>query len=140
MVSCTGKEGSAVDQKRIGRFLKELRKEKGLTQEQMAERLGVSGRTVSRWETGSNMPDISLLTEIAGLTAGGPGEAAALYCKSLVNVSVIMILLHSTGTLYRFRQGDRESSLPMPVRIALAAACAFAVAAVLRLALSALPG
>lgn len=54
-----------MDQKRIGAFLKELRKEKGITQEQFAEELHVSGRTVSRWETGSNMPDISLLVAIA---------------------------------------------------------------------------
>lgn len=54
-----------MDQKKIGRFLKELRNEKGLTQEQLVEKLNVSGRTVSRWETGSNMPDISLLVEIA---------------------------------------------------------------------------
>jgi transcriptional regulator with XRE-family HTH domain len=54
-----------MDQIKIGAFLKELRKEKDLTQEQLAEKLNVSGRTVSRWETGSNMPDISLLIEIA---------------------------------------------------------------------------
>ena len=54
-----------MDQIKIGAFLKELRKEKNLTQEQFAEQLGVSSRTVSRWETGNNMPDISLLTEIA---------------------------------------------------------------------------
>lgn len=54
-----------MDQKRIGSFLKELRREKGITQEEFAEILNVSGRTVSRWETGSNMPDISLLVEIA---------------------------------------------------------------------------
>ena len=54
-----------MDQKKIGSFLKELRKEKEITQEQFAEVLGVSGRTVSRWETGSNMPDISLLINIA---------------------------------------------------------------------------
>ena len=54
-----------MDQKKIGTFLKELRKEKGITQEQFAEHLGTSGRTISRWETGSNMPDISLLVEIA---------------------------------------------------------------------------
>lgn len=52
-------------QKKIGSFLKELRKEKGITQEEFAEKLNVSGRTVSRWETGTNMPDISLLVEIA---------------------------------------------------------------------------
>jgi len=54
-----------MDQTKIGAFLKELRKEKGLTQEQLAETTGVSSRTVSRWETGSNMPDISLLVELA---------------------------------------------------------------------------
>ena len=54
-----------MDQKKIGFFLKELRKEKGITQEEFAEKLNVSGRTVSRWETGNNMPDISLLIEIA---------------------------------------------------------------------------
>ena len=54
-----------MDQKKVGAFLKDLRREKGITQEQLAEELGVSGRTISRWETGNNMPDISLLVEIA---------------------------------------------------------------------------
>ena len=54
-----------MDQIKVGAFLKDLRKEKGITQEQLAEELGVSGRTISRWETGNNMPDISLLVEIA---------------------------------------------------------------------------
>ncbi len=54
-----------MDQIKIGSFLKELRKEKNLTQESLAEQLGISNRTVSRWETGSNMPDISMLVELA---------------------------------------------------------------------------
>lgn len=54
-----------MDLKKTGEFLKSLRNEKGITQEQLAEHFGVSNRTVSRWETGSNMPDISLLVEIA---------------------------------------------------------------------------
>lgn len=54
-----------MDQKKIGLFLKELRKEKKLTQEQLAEHFNVSDRTVSRWENGVNMPDLSLLIEIA---------------------------------------------------------------------------
>ena len=54
-----------MDTVKIGNFLRELRKEKNLTQEQLAEVFSVSNRTVSRWETGSNMPDISLLLEMA---------------------------------------------------------------------------
>ncbi|MCR5116329.1 MAG: helix-turn-helix domain-containing protein [Lachnospiraceae bacterium] len=54
-----------MDQIKIGSFLKQLRKEKGITQDEFAEKLGVSNRTVSRWETGSNVPDISLLVDIA---------------------------------------------------------------------------
>ena len=51
--------------KEIGAFLKQLRSEKGVTQEQLAEILGVSGRTVSRWETGRNLPDLSILVQIS---------------------------------------------------------------------------
>lgn len=54
-----------MDQAKIGNFLKELRKEKKITQEELGEILGVSRRTVTRWETGINMPDLSLLVEIA---------------------------------------------------------------------------
>ena len=54
-----------MDQRKTGNFLKDLRKNKGLTQDQLAEQFNVSSRTVSRWETGSNMPDLSILIEIA---------------------------------------------------------------------------
>ncbi|MDD7280706.1 MAG: helix-turn-helix transcriptional regulator [Erysipelotrichaceae bacterium] len=54
-----------MDSKNIGLFLKELRKEKNLTQEALAEKLMVSSRSVSRWETGSNLPDLSLLIELS---------------------------------------------------------------------------
>ena len=56
-----------MDLQKIGTFLRDCRKEKGLTQEQLAETLNISRRTVSRWETGSNMPDLDLLTEMADL-------------------------------------------------------------------------
>ncbi len=49
----------------MGTFLQELRKEKGLTQEQLAERTGVARRTVSRWETGNNLPDLDILIELS---------------------------------------------------------------------------
>ena len=60
-----GGKSNNMDQKKIGLFLKELRKEKTLTQSQLAEQLNVSDRTVSRWETGTNLPDLSILVELA---------------------------------------------------------------------------
>ena len=49
-----------MDQQKVGRHLAEKRKEKSLTQAQLAEILGVSDRSVSRWENGVTMPDVSL--------------------------------------------------------------------------------
>ena len=54
-----------MQQEKMGCLLRKLRKEKGLTQEQMAELFRVTNRTVSRWENGKNMPDISVLVEIS---------------------------------------------------------------------------
>lgn len=54
-----------MDQIKIGAFLKELRKEHNLSQEQLAERFNVSSRSISRWENGNTMPDISVMIELA---------------------------------------------------------------------------
>ncbi len=54
-----------MDQIKIGAFLKELRKEHELSQEQLAQRFNVSSRSVSRWENGNTMPDISIMIELA---------------------------------------------------------------------------
>lgn len=50
-----------MDQITTGRFIAKKRKEQSLTQEQLAERLGVSNKTVSKWETGKCMPDYSVI-------------------------------------------------------------------------------
>ena len=54
-----------MDQIKIGSFLKELRKERNLSQEQLAEKFNISSRSVSRWENGNTMPDISMMIELA---------------------------------------------------------------------------
>ena len=48
-----------MNQAKIGKFLAELRKENGMTQEQLAEKLNVARRTISRWETGNNQRSIT---------------------------------------------------------------------------------
>ena len=54
-----------MNQEKIGKFIEKKRKEKNLTQIQFAEKLGVSDRSVSNWENGKNMPDMSLFPIIS---------------------------------------------------------------------------
>lgn len=49
-----------MNQEKIGKFIAECRKQKNMTQQELAEKLGVSDRTVGNWENGRNMPDLSL--------------------------------------------------------------------------------
>lgn len=56
-----------MDMIKIGKFIAELRKENGHTQEQLAEKLGVTGKTVSRWETGRYLPPIEMLHQMSML-------------------------------------------------------------------------
>jgi len=51
-----------MDQEKVGKFIAERRKAKNLTQEQLAEIVGVSSRSISRWENGKTMPDYALLS------------------------------------------------------------------------------
>lgn len=50
-----------MDQIKIGRFLAQLRKERNLTQEALGQKLGVTNKTISRWENGNYLPDIETL-------------------------------------------------------------------------------
>jgi len=51
-----------MNQMKIGKFIAVLRKEKGMTQEQLGEKLGVTNKTISRWENGNYMPDVEMLS------------------------------------------------------------------------------
>lgn len=56
-----------MNKQKIGSFIAELRKEKGYTQKELSERLFISDKAVSKWETGQSMPDISLLRPLADI-------------------------------------------------------------------------
>ena len=53
-----------MNQEKIGKFIYECRKNKNLTQEQLAEKIGVTSKSISRWENGNTMPDYSLLKDL----------------------------------------------------------------------------
>lgn len=56
-----------MDMMKMGAFLQELRREHNLTQEQLGEKLHVSSKTISRWETGAYMPPVEMLSELSTL-------------------------------------------------------------------------
>lgn len=74
----------------FGRFLTQLRKEKGLTQLQLAEKLNVTDKAVSRWETGKNYPDIEMFEELSktfGVTVSELLEGKRIEKEQLLTVS-----------------------------------------------------
>lgn len=56
-----------IDREKLGAFIAQLRKEKGYTQKELAEKLFLSNKAISKWETGASMPDTSLLIPLADL-------------------------------------------------------------------------
>lgn len=54
-----------MDQKKTGEIIRSIRKEIGMTQKEVAEKMGISDKAVSKWERGSGMPDLSLLPELS---------------------------------------------------------------------------
>ncbi len=56
-----------MNQVQIGKFIAEMRKEKNLTQVELGDLLGVTNKTISRWENGNYMPDISIMQQICSV-------------------------------------------------------------------------
>lgn len=99
-----------MDQQKTGRFIAALRREKGWTQTQLADRLGVTDKAVSRWETGKGMPDVSLLAPLGEalgvsvneLLAGERIEPERLFEQS--DALVLRTLEESRQRFRTFRQ------------------------------------
>jgi len=66
-----------LDQEKIGKFIGAMRKRQGMTQEQLGEKLGVTNKTISRWETGKYMPDIDKLQDLSSLLGISVNELLA---------------------------------------------------------------
>ena len=93
-----------MNQLMTGKFISQKRKEKNLTQEQLAEKLGVSNKTVSKWETGKCMPDYSVLRNLCeelGITVAElmDGEATDEKSVRTYDDEQIMDLLRRTQEL-----------------------------------------
>ena len=75
-----------MDKERIGGLISALRKEKGMTQKELADQLHVSDRTVSKWERGAGLPDPSImiaLADILGITVNELVNDSDLQAKGM---------------------------------------------------------
>ncbi len=100
-----------MNQTEIGKFIAKRRKEKQLTQAQLAEKLNITDRAVSKWETGKCMPDSSVMLELCGilgitvneLLSGEEVDMESLEKKAdenlIVVVSVLFSMLFLTGIM-----------------------------------------
>lgn len=87
-----------MDQVKIGKFIASLRKEHSLTQKELAQQLGISDKTVSKWETGRGLPEISIMrslcetlnVSINELLSGGRLDATSYREKAEENIAVLM--------------------------------------------------
>ena len=99
--------GGSMDQIKVGNFIAVMRKEQGFTQEELGERLGVTNKTISRWETGKYMPDIDKLQELSTclgvsvneLLSGEKLENAADFVKKADENLVEVLNLHCAFSL-----------------------------------------
>ena len=83
-----------MDQIKIGKFISECRKKQNLTQSQLAEKLFITDRAISKWENGRAMPDSSImlkLCEILNITVNDLEKAASQYLN--INNAVISVLM-----------------------------------------------
>lgn len=75
-----------MDNKIVGKFIAECRRVKGLTQQQLADQVNLSNKTISKWESGAGSPDIGNLTSLAdalGVTVDELLRGALVECKDL---------------------------------------------------------
>ena len=75
-----------LDKEKFGEFIAKLRREQGMTQRELAEKLFVSDKAVSKWERGQSLPDITMLNPLAD--ALGATSAELLNCEKIENKKV----------------------------------------------------
>lgn len=97
-----------MDQAKIGKFIADCRKEQGLTQAQLAEKVGVSDRAVSKWENGRSMPDSSIMLEVC--------DAIGINVNELLNGERIIMedyKVKAEAQLLAMKEQEEESNRQM---------------------------
>ena len=120
-----------MDQIKIGRFIAERRRAMSLTQMQLAEKLNITDRAVSKWETGRSMPDSSVmleLCEILGITAND------LLCGEVVSVDNYNKTMEE-NLIDMIKQKEESDKRLLRIEIAMGLCCALPVIAAIIISL-----
>jgi len=114
-----------MDQVKIGRFISERRKKAGLTQMQLAEKLNITDRAVSKWETGRAMPDSSIMLELCGILEISVND---LLCGEVVSMENYNRELES-NLLEMVRQKEESDKRLLRAEIVMGICCILPLAA-----------
>lgn len=126
-----------IDNVNFGAFVAQLRKEKGMTQKDLAQKLYVSDKAVSKWERGLSLPDIALLTPLAqtfGVTVTELLSGQRIRANAQMDVQTVEKIV--SGTLSLSTQKKQELKRVHRRRGAVCAACAVLCAAEIGMLLS----
>lgn len=103
-----------MNQEKIGKFIKDLRRKNNLTQKQLADKYNVTYQAVSKWENGKNMPDISLIKQMSedfnlSLEEILDGEIKNNY-KNIIIFGIVMFLLVGSIIIFLINKNDGDFS------------------------------
>ncbi len=128
-----------MDMSKMGHFLQALRKERGLTQEQLGEKLHVAGKTISRWETGAYMPPVEMLaalSEMYGVTINelvngeriAPADVPAKADEALtIALKEVPFMMHERQLFWKKKWVKDHLALLIAYLLAMAAIQVYAV-------------
>ncbi len=110
-----------IDKKKFGSFIAELRKENNMTQSELAKKLNISAKAISKWETGVSLPDINLLMPLAEQL----GISTAELLQSQRNITPVKPvevdeIIQKTITISKFHYSNQIKRILQPVGLILA--------------------
>ena len=116
-----------MDQEKVGKFIKKLRKNNNLTQQELAEKLSVTYQAVSKWENGKSIPDISTLkliselfnVNIEELLDGNKSKKKSFFNKkNIIIISIILILVVCILSFFAFlNKWETPIITPIPIAV-----------------------
>ncbi|WP_324824709.1 helix-turn-helix transcriptional regulator [Sinanaerobacter sp. ZZT-01] len=118
----------SIDNQEFGQFLAQLRKEKGMTQKQLAEQLFLSDKAISKWERGLSLPDISLLmplSKIFNVTTTELLCGKRIAINAQFSIDEVDAIMSKTITLSKDEIEKKEHSKQIRIRIFIGSICIF---------------